>query len=360
MHARLICRVGELKGQDFLIQRQATIGRGAANTIVLEPRAISAEHARLTYDPDRGCFLLEDLGSTNGTLLDGVPVHGQERLGGLHVLTFGGEHDFIFQDLGIFPLPEDARASADEGPPSKGPVHEATGAAEILPLPPGIAFAPRDVEKTRIDRSLPGLPLDLEALKGSPQKPAKPTEPARPAKPEKPEKPEKPDGVSKSDGAGQSDGAGRLDGASQSDSVEGTVFDLSISDLPFSLPGSLPGAASTGKRPSAPALLPAAFVLEVQLSPGSWQAFPLWAGENRIGRDQSLEVCLDHAGASRLHALLTIEEEKVTVRDLGSRNGTFVGGEKIDGEVVLHAGDALRFGDIEARLVASQDEETRP
>ncbi len=49
--------------------------------------------ARITWDAEGGCYVLEDLDSLNGTDLDGQRVAGPEPLGHLHVITFAGEHD---------------------------------------------------------------------------------------------------------------------------------------------------------------------------------------------------------------------------------------------------------------------------
>lgn len=54
---------------------------------------------------------------------------------------------------------------------------------------------------------------------------------------------------------------------------------------------------------------------------------------------------------SRRHAELTCEGGVVRVRDLGSRNGTSVNGERLGGEAVeLRDGDRVSFGGIEARF----------
>jgi pSer/pThr/pTyr-binding forkhead associated (FHA) protein len=47
--------------------------------------------------------------------------------------------------------------------------------------------------------------------------------------------------------------------------------------------------------------------------------------------------------ASRRHALLVVGPAGVTVEDLGSRNGTWVGGRRLDGRVGLEAGAEIRF-----------------
>ena len=104
MRARLFCPVGDLKGSSFEIHGEAVIGRSAESSIVLASRSVSGRHARIAFDSEQGHFLLEDLGSLNGTQLDGAPVKGKETLGALHVITLGGKHELIFQDLGMFPL----------------------------------------------------------------------------------------------------------------------------------------------------------------------------------------------------------------------------------------------------------------
>lgn len=55
-----------------LVKERITIGRKPYNDIVLEHRAVSGEHATLTMMLDEA--ILEDLGSTNGTFIDGKKV----------------------------------------------------------------------------------------------------------------------------------------------------------------------------------------------------------------------------------------------------------------------------------------------
>ena len=97
MTARLFSKTGDLSGAKFGIAERATIGRNERHTIVLEASAVSGDHACIWWDKERGCYVLEDTESLNGTMLDGVPVTRRQRLRDLHVITFGGEHDLIFQ-----------------------------------------------------------------------------------------------------------------------------------------------------------------------------------------------------------------------------------------------------------------------
>jgi pSer/pThr/pTyr-binding forkhead associated (FHA) protein len=69
-----------------------------------------------------------------------------------------------------------------------------------------------------------------------------------------------------------------------------------------------------------------------------------------IGADPSSEVCIaDDDAVSALHALLEDYGSGWTLRDLGSRNGTYVNGDRVVGERALHAGDELRVG--QTRLI---------
>ena len=63
-----------------------TIGRSQENEIVIPDPNVSRRHARLSR-ADNG-FIVEDLGSTNGTLLDGAPID-RERIDSGDELTFG-------------------------------------------------------------------------------------------------------------------------------------------------------------------------------------------------------------------------------------------------------------------------------
>ena len=56
---------------------------------------------------------------------------------------------------------------------------------------------------------------------------------------------------------------------------------------------------------------------------------PLFDGENIIGRAPDAAVWLEAPGVSRHHASIRLEGEQATIEDLGSKNGTYVGGERL-------------------------------
>ena len=74
--ARLIVIEGPQAGQKFKIDGEVVLGRAIDSTIVLEDAEVSRSHARITRNPV-GAYLIEDLNSRNGTLVNGVPVTRQ-------------------------------------------------------------------------------------------------------------------------------------------------------------------------------------------------------------------------------------------------------------------------------------------
>ena len=102
---------------------------------------------------------------------------------------------------------------------------------------------------------------------------------------------------------------------------------------------------------------------------GSRSAWVIWGnrsmaiseGETILGRALDATLRFDVPGVSRLHARLSVGGATVVVEDLGSRNGTYVRGEKISGRAALADGDELRIGPVSVivRLV-SPDSSTLP
>lgn len=63
-----------------------------------------------------------------------------------------------------------------------------------------------------------------------------------------------------------------------------------------------------------------------------------------VGRDPEADVVIDNASVSRRHVEIRREEGGWVVEDLGSSNGTFVGGEEIDAPRPLAEGDEIGIG----------------
>ncbi|GLP82019.1 hypothetical protein TUM20984_34390 [Mycobacterium antarcticum] len=77
---------------------------------------------------------------------------------------------------------------------------------------------------------------------------------------------------------------------------------------------------------------------------------PLGADRVTVGKSTTNLVSLDHdSTVSRVHAVLERLGFAWSIRDVGSRNGTYLNGEKISAERILRSGDELRVG--KTRLV---------
>ncbi len=73
-----------------------------------------------------------------------------------------------------------------------------------------------------------------------------------------------------------------------------------------------------------------------------------------IGRDPGNSMVLDEIGVSRRHAVIQRVGEQVVVRDLGSKNGTYVNEERVT-ERVLADGDILHLGATTLKFLASDN-----
>ena len=80
----------------------------------------------------------------------------------------------------------------------------------------------------------------------------------------------------------------------------------------------------------------------------------LIAGENyRLGRSSGCAFILSDLSVSRLHAELIASENDVCVRDLNSRNGTFVDEVRVQ-ESLVKPGQMMRFGYVVFQLVGHE------
>ncbi len=70
----------------------------------------------------------------------------------------------------------------------------------------------------------------------------------------------------------------------------------------------------------------------------------LHEGENVLGRDSAATVRLDSLRISRYHARIVLNENQAILEDLGSKNGTFLRGERIAEPARLQHGDQIRVG----------------
>ncbi|MCA9670291.1 MAG: sigma 54-interacting transcriptional regulator [Myxococcales bacterium] len=83
------------------------------------------------------------------------------------------------------------------------------------------------------------------------------------------------------------------------------------------------------------------------------------AARFRIGSEQGNDLVLDARGVSRYHAEIVADERGFVVRDLGSTNGTFVGGLRVEGAYLPSGSTRLRLGgcELSVELLEQQQHE---
>ena len=151
--ANLVVRSGDLKGQRFPIRVPVVnVGRAEYNDIAIPEDSISTTHAKLQRR--EGIWILVDLDSTNGTMVDGEAVQGEVPLAPGALIRFG-DVQTIFE-------PTDDRIDAKKGSSTKviepiREVHAVSGpqaAAPDRPTPP----AARPTESSQPAEQSSGLP----------------------------------------------------------------------------------------------------------------------------------------------------------------------------------------------------------
>lgn len=81
------------------------------------------------------------------------------------------------------------------------------------------------------------------------------------------------------------------------------------------------------------------------------QTFQVPRGKFIIGREPDCQLLFDSSFVSRHHCVLLMEDCTLRIRDLGSKNGTFINGELAPtGEHILADGDTIRVADLVFRV----------
>ncbi len=358
MRAKLFCRTGELAGVDHEIDQQATIGRSTQNSLRLDAPVVSQTHARISYDASLDAFVLEDLDSKNGTRLDGVSVRGRQRLGPVHVVTLGEQHDFIF-------VAASSQAEASpRGHVTSDTLYEPPSALDVPVLSTPVADPSGN--KTVHERA---SALEVPRLQSGPGRGAGVGEDAHPSSretvleaPSALEVPvlstpvADPSGNKTvherasalevprlQSGPGRGAGVGEDAHPSSRETVLEAPSALEVPSLEMVSGVRAKAAGHAGQ-----------VVLEVTLADGATRRVVLGEGRHEIGRSAECAVSIDDRTLTRRHAVLTVTGDGVTLEDLDSRNGTFKSGERLTGRVSIRVGDVVTCGDqVRVRVVAS-------
>ena len=288
MNAKIFSRTGEFAGTDFDIAEEAIIGRAPSSTIVLPGVVISQRHARIAFDAGIRRYVLEDLGSLNGTALDNVPVTRPTRLGDLHVITFAGVHDFIFRADNALEALSASDRSARTAPEAAAPARPDPGPETAWVAPPFYG----------------GVPV--------------PAEQSQPA-----EVPEE----------------------------DRTLHTIQSPFTSLEIPAALrPMETSRSTATTVPwvgaaaAPTPAAKVVFDVVSQTGSSTFTLANGRHVLGRRRTCDMVVADQTVSREHAAIVVEDGRASITDLGSDNGTFIGDVRVSGATDVRHGTEINLG----------------
>ncbi len=78
---------------------------------------------------------------------------------------------------------------------------------------------------------------------------------------------------------------------------------------------------------------------------------PIPVAEFLIGRGEECHLRPRSDAISRRHCVIVVNDKQVVLRDLGSKNGSYVNGQRVDGTCVLQPGDQLHVGPLQFELV---------
>jgi pSer/pThr/pTyr-binding forkhead associated (FHA) protein len=76
------------------------------------------------------------------------------------------------------------------------------------------------------------------------------------------------------------------------------------------------------------------------------------AGTHLVGRGETCSIRCTSPRVSRQHARVHVAATAASIEDLGSRNGTYLRGERLEGTAEVHSGDVVCVGPEELRFVA--------
>jgi diguanylate cyclase (GGDEF)-like protein len=80
--------------------------------------------------------------------------------------------------------------------------------------------------------------------------------------------------------------------------------------------------------------------------------YDLMKEQTTVGRSSKADIQVDQEAISRNHARFSITGARVSLKDLGSTNGTYVNDEMISGDMVLRNGDLVKIGRTIFKFIA--------
>jgi pSer/pThr/pTyr-binding forkhead associated (FHA) protein len=341
------------QSRPFRVEGDVIVGRSKQADLQIEEGYVSRRHARLWID-DAGSLMVEDLGSANGTFINGRRIDRRSSLGPgdrvcfdeteFHVESHGGRSDS--DPNATFNRPDEAADFKPERPddwapppPSRSPEPPAPDIGATQPVstldpgePPGTGSGSADDGDADLD-------FDLDFGRDEPPPPSRPSSP-RPSPPS----------VSQE--------------TADFDLTEEPSIDLSIGSARPSETVEAPSAApqeenlaatvAMGATPSAPPPASPAPAQQTGDGPGllglsgpvEGHLYQLGGGRISLGRAPESDIMIDEGSVSKRHAELMAQPGNVRIFDTSRSNGVFVNGNRVE-DAALNPGDVVRLGRVE-------------
>ncbi len=147
---QLVMHAGPTPGKTFPLEGEVlTIGRETGNLIIINDAEVSRKHCQFVFQG--GKYVLTDLGSTNGTFVNGQRLTGQHILQSGEVISLGEQINLLFEVIAIVDpnatLLSPSKATQVAPPPSQpkpqpAPVPQAAAPAYAGQIPASPAAAP--------------------------------------------------------------------------------------------------------------------------------------------------------------------------------------------------------------------------
>lgn len=184
---RLVITKGPGIGRDHAIGTECVLGRAPDVDFTVEDTNASRRHSRVLAEGDG--YVIEDLGSRNGTWVNGARVVQRQALRDGDVVRIGGT-EMIFRQKGLLETPPPARPQTPSVP--QVPVPPAVAAA---PARPGVPVRPAAIVPPVVPGAAGRAPVPVRPAAAVPpvvsaprQVPVAPAAPAAPAAPSNPPK----------------------------------------------------------------------------------------------------------------------------------------------------------------------------
>lgn len=148
---QFVMRSGPTPGMTFPLEGdQLTIGRDASNAVAINDAEVSRKHARLMFQG--GKYVLEDLGSTNGTFVNGQRLSGPVVLKPGDVISLGEQIVLMYDSVNVDPGATMAspRKFVQPAAAPRAPVVPSAPPAYVPPPPAAAYAAPEPAAKKNI------------------------------------------------------------------------------------------------------------------------------------------------------------------------------------------------------------------